>query len=216
MKHKPIHGFPKYTIKPCGRTAEIIGARGRPLKFFLNHKGYETVALSANGKLATKFVHRLIYEYFHGEIPNTQPKMQINHIDGDKRNNSIENLELVTGQENQSHAYHAGLCNRPKATVFENFVTGESRTFFSRRSEEAMTNCHHTRILGDTSPCPECQPKKKPWNICDSCAAERKWEPPTWAVTVMQGTCGYCGAEDVMLTPVCDFRRPGGRDVVWD
>lgn len=37
--------------------------------------------------------------------------------------------------------------------------------------------------------------EKKPWNICDICATERKWESPTWAVTVMQGTCGYCGAE---------------------
>lgn len=57
--------------------------------------------------------------------------------------------------------------------------------------------------------------KSKYW-ICDKCAAERKWESPTWSVTVMKGTCGYCGAEDVMLTPVTDFKKPGGREPVWD
>lgn len=52
--------------------------------------------------------------------------------------------------------------------------------------------------------------------ICDQCAAEKKWQAPTWAVTVTKGTCPFCGMQDVILTPVVDFRKPGGKGVVWD
>lgn len=48
-------------------------------------------------------LHRLVWWYFYGEIPEGK---QINHIDGNKQNNKIENLELVTPSENIQHAIH--------------------------------------------------------------------------------------------------------------
>lgn len=51
-------------------------------------------------------VHRLVYRYFKGEIPK---KMVINHLDGNKKNNHIDNLELTTQSENIKHAYRSGL-----------------------------------------------------------------------------------------------------------
>jgi hypothetical protein len=48
-----------------------------------------------------KYVHRLVYESFRGPIPDG---LEINHIDGNKKNNSLENLEAVTRKQNLHHA----------------------------------------------------------------------------------------------------------------
>lgn len=53
-------------------------------------------------------LHRLVYASFIGEIP---VGMQINHLDGDKSNNHISNLELCTPSENTQHAYDTGLAS---------------------------------------------------------------------------------------------------------
>lgn len=52
--------------------------------------------------------------------------------------------------------------------------------------------------------------------ICDECAKEKKWEFPTWAVTVTKGDCPYCGMPDVILTPIVDFKKPGEKFQIWD
>lgn len=61
---------------------------------------------SINYKNKTYLVHRLIWETFVGEIPKG---LQINHIDGNKSNNRLSNLEVVTPAENIRHAYKMGL-----------------------------------------------------------------------------------------------------------
>lgn len=65
-------------------------------------RDYLKINLSVNGKRITKTVHRLIAETF---IPNPQNKPQVNHIDGNKSNNNVKNLEWVTGSENLLHWY---------------------------------------------------------------------------------------------------------------
>lgn len=72
----------------------------------INNCGYVSVRLSKNGKIYTRFVHRLMAEAF---IPNPLNKKYVNHIDGDKKNNSLKNLEWVTHSENIRHAYRLGL-----------------------------------------------------------------------------------------------------------
>jgi len=67
-----------------------------------NHKGYETVQIG--GK--TKLIHRLVAEAF---IPNPENLPEINHIDGNKRNNAVSNLEWVSHLENIRHAWDTGL-----------------------------------------------------------------------------------------------------------
>lgn len=73
---------------------------------YVNRTGYLCVNLYKNSKCYKFLVHRLIAIYF---ISNPQNLPEVNHIDGDKQNNSISNLEWVTHQENMKHAWSTGL-----------------------------------------------------------------------------------------------------------
>lgn len=90
--------------------------------------GYKKVTLHKDGKPHEKFVHRLSAEAF---IPPYCGE-QVNHIDGDKRNNRLDNLEWCTGTENMRHAYKHGL--HPKVVAVKCAETGD---VFSSVSEAA-------------------------------------------------------------------------------
>lgn len=85
---KKIKGFNDYYISKNG----VVEKRNR-LKESISYKGYVTVTL--NGK--QYYLHRLLWETFVGEIPDGY---EIDHIDTNPRNNSLENLRLVTHKEN--------------------------------------------------------------------------------------------------------------------
>ena len=74
-------------------------------------RGYLNVSLSKNKKRKEFKVHRLVATAF---IPNTNNKEQVNHIDGDKNNNEVTNLEWVTQSENITHSYGLGLHSTTK------------------------------------------------------------------------------------------------------
>lgn len=81
------------------------------LKNCINGCGYEYVCLSKKGKTKKHRIHRLVGEYF---IPNPFNKPQLNHIDGNKLNNNINNLEWCNNSENMQHAVKMGLWRNPK------------------------------------------------------------------------------------------------------
>lgn len=67
---------------------------------------YNKVTLSINGKEHQYLIHRLVAKAF---IPNPDNKPEVNHINGDRFDNRVENLEWVTASENQSHAVRTNL-----------------------------------------------------------------------------------------------------------
>ena len=83
--------------------------RGQPYRikpFLFKQSGYLQVLLPIDGKPKYFYVHRLVAQAF---IPNPDNKPQVNHINGIKTDNRVENLEWATGSENQRHAVANGL-----------------------------------------------------------------------------------------------------------
>ena len=92
----------------------IISRSGKPLIGGIDKKGYKRVCISDNGSQFTLKVHRVIAEKF---IPNPENKPQVNHKDGNKLNNCVDNLEWVTNSENQLHAWSTGLNKISQFTI---------------------------------------------------------------------------------------------------
>ena len=91
-----------YEVSNFGRVRSIGGRNGcSKLNKILSPKkdrgGYFQVTFSKNGKKKYYLVHRLVYETFNGTIPDG---MQVNHINEDKTDNRLENLNLMTPKEN--------------------------------------------------------------------------------------------------------------------
>lgn len=76
------------------------------LKQHRGSSGYLQVGFLVDNKKMSLMVHRLVAKMF---IENPMGKKEVNHIDGDKSNNKVENLEWVTPKENMRHAYDIGL-----------------------------------------------------------------------------------------------------------
>lgn len=98
----------------------IINAGRKPdiVKQYFNTYGYKTILVRKNSKWHTKLVHRLVGAAF---IPNLENKPQINHKNGIKSDNILENLEWVTVKENAIHAFKTGLRNSDHVRGIKNY-----------------------------------------------------------------------------------------------
>jgi hypothetical protein len=127
-KWKAIRGYEgMYEISNQGRVRSLSRYRENHravqhvpeiiLKEYIGRWGYALVKLCSNGKAKEMKVHRLVAEAFL----NTPEKDQVNHKDGNKLNNSVENLEWCTGSENMQHAYDNGLHSLAHPVILEEY-----------------------------------------------------------------------------------------------
>lgn len=100
-----------YQVSNLGRVRGL--KRNRILKPSPNEKGYPQIALCKNGKMKTIKLHKLVAEVFIGK----RDDLEINHIDGDKTNNTVSNLEYCTHSDNLRHAVKTGLLQNRKAVL---------------------------------------------------------------------------------------------------
>ena len=116
MEFKLVDGYNgRYAVTPDGKVYSMIrqklGLSDVPVKELVqqNNKGYLRVALRKekwDGPLASQYVHRLVAIAY---IPNPNNYDEVNHINGDKTDNMVENLEWCDHQSNIDHAWTTGL-----------------------------------------------------------------------------------------------------------
>lgn len=131
----------------------------KPLKKHTRNGGYEYVCVSVNGKCKKISVHRLVASAFHSN-PSNLP--QVNHIDGNPNNNRADNLEWVSGSDNQLHSRYVlgnktGFADRPVKCL----DTGEE--YISTRDAWKKTGVRYSHIS-------ECARGKR------KTAGGRRWE----------------------------------------
>jgi hypothetical protein len=101
---KQINGYEKYLISKNGDI--YIKDTMQKMKLSLSSNGYLRIGLTKNNKKTIFLVHRLVALAY---LKNTDNKVQVNHINGIKHDNRLENLEWSTREENMQHAYKNGL-----------------------------------------------------------------------------------------------------------
>lgn len=98
-KREPVKGYEEYQVDTNG---VVYSKKGKPLKWSINPRGYGMIKFSINGQVKGFGVHTIVARQF---IPGeTEERNQVNHIDGNKLNNNVDNLEWVTPLENMRHA----------------------------------------------------------------------------------------------------------------
>lgn len=110
----------RYKVSDDGRVRSLVGKRGEhviphELKQKIDRYGYPVVCLRerASGRKKFPTVHRLVACTF---LPNPDSKPQVNHKNGIKTDNRVENLEWSTNAENIQHAFDTGLISKAKVS----------------------------------------------------------------------------------------------------
>ena len=153
---KQIDGYSNYTIDIHGNILSIRRLKCINGIYFTdnniikmnshcNGKGYRYITLMSDKKRKNHYIHRLVAKAF---IDNPLEKHEVNHIDGDKTNNHVYNLEWVTHIENEHHAYRIGLKSGKRIVKIDNHGT---RTKYSSGKEASIENGICTKCVTDAA-----------------------------------------------------------------
>ena len=132
-----------YQVSNLGRVKRV--KTGRVLKPSKHTEGYSMISLYKNSIKSTKKIHRLVAQAF---ISNTDSKSQVNHIDEDKTNNRVNNLEWVTSKENNNHGTRTERMAKTKSIpiIATDLTTDESTDFNSGKECARQLGLHKQHI----------------------------------------------------------------------
>ena len=116
---KTIESSPNYEVSNFGSVRNIT--TGKILKIATNNHGYKLVCLSNKTKKQTGYIHRLVAEAFIDTNLDTRISV-VNHIDGNKNNNSIKNLEWASYSNNVKHGRARLKIKAEQASVLLNLL----------------------------------------------------------------------------------------------
>lgn len=112
---KQVVGFEEfYEVSNKGQIRSF--RTKRILKTYLINSGYKSIKFTVNNRRTSHLIHRLVATAF---IPNEDELAnQVNHINGDKLDNSVDNLEWVTCSSNLKHAFEIGLRTKESCKTY--------------------------------------------------------------------------------------------------
>ena len=146
-----------YLASKCGKILSLKWNKKRILKFRNNGNNYLSFNFSENNKKRNYYIHRYVFETFKGEIPKG---MHIDHYDFDRKNNSINNLQLLSPKEN----HNKSICKK----VFSlNIETQEEKNF------DTIKEAGEFYQIDISSVCANCQKKIK---FCKSKKDGKKYQ----------------------------------------
>lgn len=150
---RQCEGYYPYEISNTGKVRNR--RTGRIMKTFINSHGYEAISLRKDGECKIRPIHRLLAEAY---IEGDHEGLDVNHIDGNKRNNDLNNLEFCTRKENTIHGFRMGLNWSHKKKKVQIIETGE---IFNSITECAMhlgvdRTAVGSCINGRTKTCKDC------------------------------------------------------------
>jgi len=123
-----------YSISIDGTLTNLLN--GKIKKWTKDTNGYMKTQIWTNGKCINITQHRILAQYF---IDNLESKTQVNHINGIKHDNHIENLEWVTQSENSLHSFANGL-QKPTRPHMRKVVNMQSGKIYDCISDAAKDN----------------------------------------------------------------------------
>lgn len=131
---RKVPSAPAYSVSMSG---VVYSTFGKPMSKSIDKRGYVRLGFHIGGKTHNRYVHQIVAETFIGPRPDG---MHINHIDGNKQNNHVSNLEYVTPSQNRLHALRMGLAESP---------CGEDHGR-SKITESDVIDIHLRRQAGET------------------------------------------------------------------
>lgn len=144
---KEIKGYKEYEI---GNKGTVLSHKRKPsitVKLGLHSQGYNTFTVCSKSKHKTFFHHRVLAETF---IPNPENKPMVNHKNGIKTDNRLENLEWVTSKENVNHALETRLNKSEKSVVqisLDGFILNEYKSHNEASRQTGILQHNITRVV---------------------------------------------------------------------
>ena len=143
---KPIQDCPGFFVSPEGYIISNMGKTPIVRKPSINNYGYKQITIGVDGATKTIQIHRVVATEF---IPNPDGCCIVNHVDGDKQNNNVSNLEWVSQKENIQHAHRTGLVDVSKWAKMvraTDITTGKTETFISGAECARSLGCSLSNI----------------------------------------------------------------------
>lgn len=153
-KWKKIDGCEAYEVSTHGKVRSVDRlVRGKMKNRHMrkgqvlsqvHSNGYLIVPLSLDGKRVTRHVHRLVAEAF---IERMEPTQEVNHKDGNKKNNYVENLEWVSSKKNRWHAAKVLKSRDCRNRIYTGYGNDGGVRVRFQSSKEAIKNGYNPKLV---------------------------------------------------------------------